>query len=138
MDVEQVLKETPLFSQLQKKDIKRLAASLTQRSYSAGEVIIQGGKPGVGLFVLARGSVTASANGKVIRTMGAGEHFGEVALIDDGPRTAQITADTDVDCFVLPAWEFRAIVRDHPDVSWALLRSLVFRIVRDAEAPDQH
>jgi CRP-like cAMP-binding protein len=137
MDIEQVLKGTPLFSQLQKKDIKRLAASLTERSYSAGEVIIEEGKPGVGLFVLAGGSVTASVKGKVIRTMGAGDHFGEVALIDDGPRTAQISADTNVDCFVLPAWEFRAMVHDHPDVAWALLRSLVSRIVRDPEAPDQ-
>ena len=60
-----------------------------------------------------------------------------MALIDDGARTAQVTADTEVDCFVLPAWEFRAIVHDHPDVAWALLQSLVKRIVRDAEVRDR-
>jgi CRP-like cAMP-binding protein len=137
MDVEQVLKNTPLFSQLQKKHIKRLAAALTEVSFPAGAVIMEQGKPGVGLFVIAGGKATVSVNGKAIRTSEAGDHLGEVALIDDGPRTAEVRADTDVDCFVLPAWQFRAIVTEHPDVAWALLRTLVQRVVRDAEEPDQ-
>ena len=137
MEVEEVLKSAPLFSQLQKKDIKRLAAALTDRSYPAGAVIIEQGKPGVGLFVIGDGTVTVSVNGKTVRTCEAGDHFGEVALIDDGPRTAEVKADTDVDCFVLPAWQFRAIVSEHPDVAWSLLRSLVQRAVRDAEVPDE-
>ena len=137
VDVEEVLRNTPLFSQLQKKDIKRLAAALTERSYPAGAVVIEQGMPGVGLFVMGAGRATASVNGKAIRTFEAGDHFGEVALIDKGARTAVIKADTDVDCFVLPAWHFRAIVTEHPDVAWALLRSLVQRVVRDAEVPDQ-
>ncbi len=137
MNVEQVLQNAPLFSHLQKKDIKRMAGALTERSYPAGAVIIEQGQPGVGFFVIATGSATVSANGKNLHTFGAGDHFGEVALIDDGARTAQVTADTEVDCFVLPAWEFRAIVHDHPDVAWALLQSLVKRIVRDAEVRDR-
>jgi CRP-like cAMP-binding protein len=136
MDVEQILQKAPLFSQLQKKDIKRLAAALTERSFPAGAVIIEQGQPGVGLFVIGGGTATVSADGKTLRTMKAGDHFGEVALIDDGPRTAEVKAETDVDCLVLPAWQFRAIVREHPDVAWALLRSLV-RVVRSEEAPDQ-
>jgi CRP/FNR family transcriptional regulator, cyclic AMP receptor protein len=136
MDVEQILKDAPLFSQLHKKDIKRLAAALTERSFPAGAVIIEQGKPGVGLFLIGGGTATASVSGKAIRTMTAGDHFGEVALIDDGPRSAEVKADTDVECFVLPAWQFRAIVSEHPDVAWALLRSLVQRVVRDAEVPD--
>jgi CRP-like cAMP-binding protein len=137
MEVEQVLKNTPLFSQLQKKDIKRLAAALTERSFQAGAVIIEQGKPGVGLFLIGDGTVTVSKDGTPFRTYVAGDHFGEVALIDDGPRTAEVRADTDVQCFVLPAWQFRAIVSEHPDVTWALMRSLVQRVVRDAEVPDQ-
>jgi CRP-like cAMP-binding protein len=137
MDVEQILHNAPLFSRLQKKDIKRMAAALTERSYPAGTVIIEQGQPGVGFFVVASGTATVSANGKNLHTFRTGDHFGEVALIDDGARTAQVTADTDMECFVLPAWQFRAIVHDHPDVAWALLQSLVQRIVRDAEVPDQ-
>jgi CRP-like cAMP-binding protein len=137
MEVEQVLKNTPLFSQLENKDIKRLAAALTERSFPAGAVIIEQGKPGVGLFVIGDGTVTVSVDGRAVRNHGAGDYFGEVALIDDGPRTAEVKADTEVQCFVLPAWQFRAIVSEHPDVTWALLRSLVQRVVRDAPAPDQ-
>jgi CRP-like cAMP-binding protein len=137
VEVEQVLRNTSLFSQLQKKDIKRLAAALTERSFPAGAVIIEQGKPGVGMFVIGDGTVTVSVDGQAIRTHGAGDYFGEVALIDDGPRTAEVKADTDVECFVLPAWQFRAIVSEHPDVTWALLRSVVQRLVRDAEVPDQ-
>ena len=137
MDVEEALKNTTLFSQLQKKHIKRLAAAMTERSIPAGAVFMEQGKPGVGLFVIGSGTVTVSVNGKAVRTGGAGDHLGEVALIDDGPRTAEVKADTDVDCFVLPAWQFRAIVSEHPDVAWSLLRSLVQRAVRDAEVPDE-
>ena len=100
-------------------------------------MIIEADKPGVGLFLMGAGSATVSVNGKPVRTLAAGDHFGEVALIDDGPRTAEVTADTDVDCFVLPAWEFRAIVHDHPDVAWALLQSLVKHMVRNSVEPDQ-
>jgi CRP-like cAMP-binding protein len=137
MDVEQVLKNAPLFSQLQKKDIKRLAAALTERSFDAGAVIIEQGQPGIGLFVLAAGSAKVSVDGKALHSFTAGDHFGEVALIDDGVRTAAVTAETDVECFVLPAWQFRAIVHDNPDVAWALLQSLVQRIARSAPVPDQ-
>jgi CRP-like cAMP-binding protein len=137
MEVEEVLKSAPLFSQLQKKDIKRLAAALTDRSYPAGAVIIEQGKPGVGLFVIGDGTVTVSVNGKTVRTCEAGDHFGEVALIDDGPRTAEVKADTDVQCFVLPAWQFRAIVTENADVAWTLLRTVVQRVVRESDVPDQ-
>ena len=81
MDVEQVLRNTPLFSQLQKKDIKRLAAALTERSFPAGAGIMEQGKPGVGLFLIGRGTVTASVNGKPVRTCADGDHLGEVALV---------------------------------------------------------
>jgi CRP-like cAMP-binding protein len=78
-----------------------------------------------------------SVKGETIRSLGAGEHFGEVALIDDGPRMAEVTAETDMECYVLPAWQFRAFVKGHPDVAWALMQSLVKRIVRDTEGDQQ-
>jgi CRP/FNR family transcriptional regulator, cyclic AMP receptor protein len=137
MDVEQALKSAPLFSQLQKKDIKRLASALTERSFPAGSVIIEAGKPGVGLFLMGTGSATVLVNGTSVRTLRAGDHFGEVALIDDGARTAEVTAATDVECFVLPAWDFRAIVHDRPDVAWALLQSLVKHMIRNSVEPDE-
>ncbi len=136
MDVREAVKKAPLFANLSKKDVDRLCAALTERHISAGTVVVEQGKAGVGFFVIASGSATVSIKGKVIRSVEAGDHFGEVALIDDGPRMAEVVADTDMECYVLPAWQFRAFVKDHPDVAWALMQSLVRRIVRDREADE--
>jgi CRP-like cAMP-binding protein len=137
VDVQEAVKQAPLFAQLSKKDIKHLCSALTERKIPAGTVIIEQGKPGVGFFVIASGSATVEVRGKPIRSLKAGDHFGEVALIDEGPRMAEVTAESDMECYVLSPWEFRAFVKDHSDVAWALMQSLVKRIVRDREADEQ-
>ncbi len=137
MDVQDAIKNAPLFSQLSKKDVKQLAAALNERTFPAGTVVIEKGKPGVGFFIIASGSATVTVAGNRVRVLGAGDHFGEVALIDDGPRMAEVIADTELECFALAAWQFRPFVQDHPDVAWALMQSLVKRIVRDTESDDE-
>ena len=132
MDVQEAIKNAPLFSRLAKKDVKQLAALLTQRSFPAGTVIIEKGKPGVGFFIIASGTASVAVAGKRARELKAGDHFGEIALIDEGPRMAEVTAETDLECYALAAWQFRPFVQDHPDVAWALMQSLVRRIVRDS------
>ena len=135
--MQEAIRNTPLFSQLSKKDVKQLAATLTQRTFPAGAVIIEKGKPGVGFFIIASGSAAVTLEGNRVRALKTGDHFGEIALIDDGPRMAEVTAETDVECYVLAAWQFRPFVQDHPDVAWALLQTLVKRIVRDAGPRDE-
>lgn len=137
MNVHDVVTNAPLFAQLSKKDIKQLCAALTERQIPAGTVIIEQGTPGVGFFVIASGSANVSVRGETIQSLGPGDHFGEVALIDDGPRMAEVSAETDMECYALPAWQFRPFIKDHPDVAWALMQSLVKRIVRDQEADEQ-
>jgi len=132
MDVQEAIKNAPLFSRLAKKDVKQLAALLTQRSFPAGTVIIEQGKPGVGFFIIASGTASVTGGGTRSWQLKQGDHFGEVALIDDGPRMAEVTAETDLECYALAAWQFRPFVQDHPDVAWALMQSLVRRIVRDS------
>jgi CRP-like cAMP-binding protein len=136
MDVEQAIKSAPLFSQLNKKDIKQLTAVMTPRSYRAGEVIIEKGKQGLGFFIIASGTAKVTVRGNQVRVLGAGDHFGEIALIDEGPRMAEVTADSDVETYVLASWQFRPFIQDHPDVAWALMQSLVQRIVRDSESSE--
>ena len=131
MDVQEAIQNAPVFAHLTKKDIKQLAAVLTARSFPAGTVVIEQGTPGVGFFLIASGSAAVTVGGRPKNVMGAGEHFGEIALIDDGLRAGEVTAETDLECYAMAAWQFRPFVQDHPDVAWALLRSLVQRIVRD-------
>jgi len=131
-DVTEAITKVSLFSQLSKKDVKQLAATMTERSYPAGAVICQKGKPGLGFFIIESGTASVTVDGKPVGSLKAGDHFGEVALIDEGPRMAEVKADTDLRCYALAAWQSRPFVKDHPDVAWALLQSLVQRVVRDS------
>ena len=74
-----------------------------------------------------------SLSGEIVRTLGPGDHFGEIALLDDGPRSATVTASTDLRCRGMAAWEFRPFVQEHPEVAWTMLETLAARL-REAEA----
>jgi CRP-like cAMP-binding protein len=131
-DVEESLARVPLFAGVKPKDLKRLEKRMTERSFNEGDEITTEGESGVGFFVIEHGNATVSVGGNIVRTLGPGEHFGEVALIDSGPRSATVVATTDLRCRGMSAWEFKPFVEEHPDVSWALLETLVSRL-REAQ-----
>ncbi len=85
----------PLFAGCKGKDLKKLAAQMSERTFSEGDTITEQGQSGVGFFVIEEGNATVSMKGEIVRTLGPGEWFGEISLIDDGPRSATIVADTD-------------------------------------------
>jgi CRP/FNR family transcriptional regulator, cyclic AMP receptor protein len=128
--VEDAIDRVPLFAGLSKRDRKGLAASLKERSFPAGTVITDVGQSGFGFFVIDSGTATVVVGDKPSRTLKAGDHFGEIALIDSGPRTATVTADTDLLCYGMTVWDFRPFVQAHPDVAWALLQTFA-RMLRD-------
>ena len=130
--VEETLARVPLFSGVKDKDLKRLGKRLTERSFNEGEVITTQGESGLGFFVIEDGNASVSRDDKVVRNLGPGDFFGEVALIDEGPRSATVVATTDLNCRGMTAWEFKPFVEEHPDVAWALLQTLVGRL-REAE-----
>lgn len=127
------LGRVPLFSGIKPKELKKLSKRMTERSFNEGDEITKEGESGIGFFVIEDGNATVSVRGKIVRTLGPGEHFGEVALIDSGPRSATIVASTDLRCRGMSAWEFRPFVEEHPEVAWALLETLVGRL-RAAES----
>src|SRR5918999_837119 len=90
------LREVSLFAKLSDKDLKRLANSLNERSFSAGHEITAEGAEGIGFFLIESGEVSVSRGGEQIRKLGPGDYFGEMALIDQQPRSATVVADTDV------------------------------------------
>jgi CRP/FNR family transcriptional regulator, cyclic AMP receptor protein len=128
--VEDAINRVPLFGGLSKHDRKSLAASLKERTFPAGTVITDVGQSGFGFFVIDSGTATVVVGGKSPRTLKAGDHFGEIALIDSGPRTATVTADTDLHCYGMTVWDFRPFVQAHPDVAWALLQTFA-KMLRD-------
>jgi CRP/FNR family transcriptional regulator, cyclic AMP receptor protein len=130
-DAQAAIRSTPLFSELSKKDVKQLAAAMSETSFPAGTRVVEQGHQGLGFFVITSGTAIVSVDGERIGVLKPGDHFGEIALIDEGARMAEVTAEKDLQCLALAGWQFRPFVRDHPDVAWALLRSLVQRLVRD-------
>src|ERR1700729_4278514 len=102
--VEDAISRVPLFANLSKRDRKELASSMKERTFPAATVITKIGVEGVGFFIIDSGTATVSINGKEVRKLSAGDHFGEIALIDQGTRTAEVVADTELRCFGLAAW----------------------------------
>ena len=136
------LARVDLFSGLRKKELKEVATCCREGKYSPGSVLISQGEKGLGLFILTKGTVRItrvnSPDGaeEVLGTAGAGDVIGEMALLDDLPRSATVTAVDDVTVLVLPFWEFRIIMRrilsSDPDVGLDLL-AVLSRRLRTAE-----
>jgi CRP-like cAMP-binding protein len=129
-----LLERIPLFAGLDRRELKAVADSLRERVFDAGEVVVAEGATGVGFFVIEAGSARVEVGGRQVRTLGAGDHFGEIALIADSPRTATITAETELRCFGMTAWDFRATVEANPSLAWALLQTLARQLAASSES----
>jgi CRP-like cAMP-binding protein len=135
IDTVEALGRVPLLSGLDQKELKRLADVFTERAFAAGDVVFkQGDERGIGFFVITDGTARVSANGKDLATLGAGDHFGEVALIGNRVRTATVTAETELQTLVTTMWEFRGFVKNNPDTAWKLLEHLAGLLVQKEPA----
>jgi CRP/FNR family transcriptional regulator, cyclic AMP receptor protein len=120
----ELLQRVPLFSDLDRKERERLAASMKERTFSAGDVVTAEGQSGIGFFVIAAGEAKVTVGGQERRRLGPGDYFGEVALLNESARTATITAETDLKCYGLTSWEFRPLVETHGSIAWKLLQTM--------------
>jgi CRP/FNR family transcriptional regulator, cyclic AMP receptor protein len=119
-----LLKRVPIFSDLDGKELDRIASSMKQRTFNAGDTVTSEGKTGVGFFVIEDGEATVTVGGDERRRLGPGDYFGEVALLNESARTATITADTELRCYGLTSWEFRPLVETHGSIAWKLLQAM--------------
>ena len=101
------LAKVPLFSDCSQRDLQTIARVVREIPHAAGTVIAREGDPGVGLFVILDGTADVTIGGRKKATLGPGDFFGEIALLDGGPRTATVTAKTDVKLLGLTEWVFR-------------------------------
>lgn len=120
----EALKKVPLFQDFDDDDLERLSRQMKERTFPEGAAVTTEGDTGAGFFVIGEGNATVSVGGETKTTLGPGDHFGEIALIDEGVRSASITAATDLRCYGLTPWEFRPFVEEHPQVAWKLLKTL--------------
>jgi CRP/FNR family transcriptional regulator, cyclic AMP receptor protein len=129
----ELLKRVPLFAQLNDRQLDTLSRNFSDRTFRAGQEITHEGGGGVGFFVIEDGEVLVTVHGEDRRTFGPGDYFGEIALIDEGPRSATLTAQTEVKCYGLTPWQFRPLVEENASIAWPLLQSLARRL-REVES----
>jgi CRP/FNR family cyclic AMP-dependent transcriptional regulator len=129
---QELIQQVPLFSDLEKKELQGLASTMKERNFDAGDTIAVEGQTGIGFFIIDDGEATISVKGEELKTLGHGDYFGEVALIDDGPRSATITAKSPLRCFGITSWEFKPLVEDNADLAWKMLQTMA-KMLRASE-----
>jgi CRP/FNR family cyclic AMP-dependent transcriptional regulator len=128
------LKRVPLFSELSQRQLRRLARDFKERTFRSGTTMVQQGHmSGVDFFVIAEGEASVTIDGKEVRRLGPGDHFGELALISSEVRGATVTAEVPLRCLVMASWHFRRFIKENPDVSWKLLQYVVKVLTREPE-----
>jgi CRP-like cAMP-binding protein len=129
----ELIQRVPLFSDLDRKELESLARTFKEREVSAGDTVVSEDSGAAGFFVIEEGNATVTVHGDERGTLGPGDYFGEIALIDEGARTATITADSDMRLYGLTFWEFRPLVEQNASIAWKMLQTLARRL-RQAES----
>src|SRR5262249_21794334 len=122
------LRRAQLFADMDRRQAEQIARLLKEHPFAKGETVIREGSGGAAFFLIDSGEATVSSKGVDIGTLGPGDYFGEIALIDGGPRLATVTATTDMVCYGLTFWEFRPLVERNGTIAWKLLQALAKRL----------
>ncbi len=122
------LGSVPLFAACSRKDLQKIARASDEISVAAGKTLVTQGEIGRECFVIVDGTATVKRNGRKVATLKAGDYFGELALLDKGPRTATVEADSALTVLVLGPREFTAVLDTVPGLAHKLLSSLAARI----------
>jgi len=127
-DPTESLRRVPLFAGMDKKELDLVARLLKEQPYSAGTIIVKSGSGGHGLYIIKEGRVTVVREGQAVATLGPGQFFGEISVLDGGPRTADVRADTDTVCLTLISWEVKPLLMEAPTITYKMLLEMVKRL----------
>jgi len=130
----ELLSQTRLFAGVGAEGLERIADRITEVEVPANRVIARQGEIGTGFFIIASGAVTVIRDGDTLATLGPGDFFGELSVLDGKPRNAQVVSKQPTTCLALATWDFEAVVRDQPSVALAILRELAGRLRELTEA----
>jgi len=124
----ELLRSVPLFSSLPDHDLKQVADRMKEVHFPSGTAVAKQGETGVGFHLLVEGTAEVSRNGTPLTTLSHGGYFGEIGLIDGGPRSATVTATSDLTTVSLVGWDFTPLL-DNASFAKGLLLGLC-RIAR--------
>jgi CRP/FNR family transcriptional regulator, cyclic AMP receptor protein len=123
-----LLGRVPLFQGLEKRELEDICRTVHERTFQPGETVATEGQGGVGFFVIQSGEAKVTIGGEEVRRLGAGDYFGEIALITEGVRTATVTAESELRCYGLTPWEFRPLVQSNASIAWKILQALAKQV----------
>jgi len=133
----ELLGRSPFLAGLRRKDLEAVGRLADEVAIPAGRVLMREGETGSEFYVIIEGSVDLERGGRHVRTMGAGEFFGDIALVTERPRTATVTARTDSRMLVLGHREFHSLLDQFPAIRIAVLESIALRL-RELEPDHPH
>src|SRR5438034_1288627 len=128
------LKAVPLFAHCTTKQLQFIITQVEDMDFAAGRVLCREGQSGADFFVLLSGGADVTKKGRKIAKMTAGDFFGEIALVDRGPRTATVTTTEPSRCLVLGPRQFQNVLHQDTDIAHSVMKALTLR-VREAGAP---
>jgi pyruvate,water dikinase len=132
----QALERVPLFSELSESDHDAVVRLFTRRVFAAGETVIKEGAEAAAFYLIESGTASVTVGGRFRRTIGPGDHFGEISLIDGRPRSATVTADGELVCQGITLWDFQPLVQRNPTMAWTLLQTLAGMLRQPGERPN--
>ena len=117
-----------LFDALPPKVRAEAIANAKHRTYKPGDVLVHEGDSALYLYVVTSGHARIERDGAVVGHFGPGDFFGELALLDKTDRTATVIADDDLSCYLISAWEFKALLESYPAMAIPMLHKLIDRL----------
>lgn len=123
-----LLRTVPIFSACTNKELSSIAAIVKEVEFPAGTMICKEGETGVGMHVVREGETRVQIGGRTRRRLGPGAFFGEIALLDGGPRTATVVAETPVKTLAIPSWSFKAVIKSQPTLALKMLEEVCRRV----------
>ena len=131
----EALRRAPLFEGLSDKELGEVAVRTDDLDFPAGKVLCREGETGSEFYVIMEGEAEVTRNGQAVATHSPGSFFGEVALVEDVPRTATVTTTTPIRCFMLTRGRFLHVLNDFPDVERKVMRALAKRLAAASDDP---
>ena len=123
-----MLQKVPIFSGLTDRQLRGLAKDSAERKFAEGATVVRQGEKGVGFFLLLEGRVDVRRRGRKLASLGPGQFFGEMALFNEAPRSADVIAVEPTRCLVLTKWQFWGFAMGEPKMLRGMLEEIAFRL----------
>jgi CRP-like cAMP-binding protein len=131
-DIDDAVARIPIFSNCSKKELKQISALLTSLRIKAGDVLTEQGQRGSEFMIIETGTATVRRDGTDIGKLGPGDHFGELAMLAEAPRTATVVADDDMVVWTVSSGEFTSLLKQNASIAFSVLTSAIKRLYADS------